>query len=190
MKAKLLLIAAFAALIGVNLVLNRQMEEPQTPARPKTEGRATFQPGRTAVVSTSKGTFRFVLYEKDMPRTTRNFIRLARRGFYNGKTFHRYEPGFVIQGGAPGEHERKPRNIKFEYKEGLNHKPGAVGMAREADDYNSANCQFYVTLGEAKSLDGEYAVFGQVTSGMEVVRKLRAGDKIRSVRIVETGRGG
>ena len=153
--------------------------------QPTSAKKATFKIGKTAVVETSKGTFKFVLYQKDMPGTTKNFIRLAGKGFYEGTIFHRYEPGFVIQGGQARKGEETPPNIEFERCNGLVHKLGAVGMAR-ASEYDSANSQFYICLGPKPEIDGEYAIFGQVTSGIDVVKKLRKGDKILKVEIVKT----
>jgi len=184
LRAGLLFAAAIAGLIGVSFLLNVETRKGEMP----TPRQATFRPGKTAVVRTTKGTFSFVLYQKDMPRTTKNFIRLARSGFYNGTVFHRYEPGFVIQGGAPKPGQKPAPKIEFETCLGLVHKPGTVAMARVGTDYDSADSQFYISLKRAPQLDGQYAVFGQVTSGMDVVRKLRRGDRIISIAIVRTPR--
>ena len=140
---------------------------------------------RTAVIETSKGTIKFELYEKDAPITTSNFVGLADAHFYDGLKFHRVEPGFVIQGGCPngtgtGSSDKK---IKLEVSPALKHgDAGAVAMARsQAPD--SASCQFYITLGPAQFLDGNYAVFGRVTEGLDVVKNIRIGDVMSSVRI-------
>jgi cyclophilin family peptidyl-prolyl cis-trans isomerase len=138
----------------------------------------------TAVILTNKGEFRFELYEKRAPATVANFVELAESGFYDGLTFHRYEPGFVIQGGDPlgTGMGGSGRNIPLEIHPELKHVEGALGMARSQDP-NSASSQFYVTLADAHFLDGQYAVFGQVTSGMDVVQSLRAGDVMETVTI-------
>ncbi|MFH1786816.1 MAG: peptidylprolyl isomerase [archaeon] len=140
---------------------------------------------RIAVVDTSKGAFKFELYEAQAPVTTANFIKLASAGFYNGLTFHRYEPGFVIQGGDPNGDGTggSGENIPLEIKPELKHTAGAVGMARSQNP-NSASSQFYICLDDANSLDGNYAVFGMVTEGMDNVLKLRVGDEITSITIV------
>ena len=141
---------------------------------------------RNAVIETEKGTIKFVLYEQDAPITTSNFIELAERGFYDGLTFHRLEPNFVVQGGDPngngtGGSENK---IKLEVSPTLKHgDAGAVAMARSQHP-DSASSQFYITLGPASFLDGNYAVFGRVVAGLDVVRQIRVGDKMTSVRIV------
>lgn len=138
-----------------------------------------------AVIVTNKGEFRFELFEKRAPATVENFIRLAESGFYNGLKFHRYEPGFVIQGGDPrGDGTGgSDKNIPLEVSPELTHVKGALGMARSQDP-NSASSQFYVTLEPSHFLDGNYAVFGQVTEGMDVASSLRAGDQMESVTII------
>jgi cyclophilin family peptidyl-prolyl cis-trans isomerase len=139
---------------------------------------------RVATIVTEKGTIKFELYEKETPITTQNFIELAQRGFYDGLTFHRVEPGFVVQGGDPkgdgtGGSEK---NIPLEINATLSHIKGAVGMAR-SNDRNSATSQFYITLGDAKFLDNNYAVFGQVIAGQDIAEKISKGDKMIKVTI-------
>lgn len=136
-------------------------------------------------METSKGTVQIALYDKDAPRTAANFAALANKGFYDGLTFHRYEPGFVIQGGDPkGDGTGgSGTTIPLETSPKLLHEKGVIAMAR-SNDPDSASSQFYFTLAPAPFLDGKYAVFGKVTSGMDVVEKLRKGDKIISARVV------
>jgi peptidyl-prolyl cis-trans isomerase B (cyclophilin B) len=140
---------------------------------------------RTATIETDKGTIKFELAEDLAPITTANFIGLAESKFYDGLNFHRYEPGFVIQGGCPqgtgtGGSDQK---IKLEVTPNLKHgEAGAVAMARSSHP-DSASCQFYITLGPAAFLDMQYAVFGRVTEGIDVAQQLRAKDKIQSVTI-------
>ncbi len=141
---------------------------------------------RTAVIETGKGTIKFELYEDLAPVTTANFIELAGRNFYDGLNFHRVEPGFVIQGGCPlgngmGGSDKK---IQLEVSPNLKHgDAGAVAMARSSDP-NSASSQFYITLGPAAFLDNNYAVFGRITEGMDVVKNIRVGDTMSKVTIV------
>jgi peptidyl-prolyl cis-trans isomerase B (cyclophilin B) len=147
---------------------------------------------RTAVLNTTKGVIKFELYEDLAPITANNFIDLVERGFYNGLTFHRHEPGFVIQGGDPagngsGDFQDpttgKKRTIPLEVSPMLKHDgAGVVAMARSSDP-NSASCQFYITLGAASFLDMKYAVFGRVTVGLDAALKLGKGDKISSATI-------
>jgi peptidylprolyl isomerase/peptidyl-prolyl cis-trans isomerase B (cyclophilin B) len=138
---------------------------------------------KTATIETSKGAFVMEFYPKDAPNTTKNFIRLAQVGFYDGLTFHRYVPDFVIQGGDPrGDGTGNAGyNLNAEFSE-RKHVTGTVAMARSADP-NSASCQFYVTLSPKPHLDGKYTVFGQVIEGMDVVNQLRAGDVIKTITI-------
>ena len=149
---------------------------------------------RYAVLNTTKGVIKFELYEDLAPITAANFIDLIGRGFYNGLTFHRYEPNFVIQGGCPtgtgtGDYKdpvtKAKRTIKLEVTPQLKHsEAGVVAMAR-GQDLHSASCQFYITLNNASFLDMNYAVFGKVTEGLENALALRVGDKMTSVTLLE-----
>jgi cyclophilin family peptidyl-prolyl cis-trans isomerase len=142
---------------------------------------------RIATIVTEKGTIKFELYEKEAPITTKNFIELAQKGFYDGLTFHRVEPGFVIQGGDPkGDGTGgSGKTIPLEIAPTLTHKKGAVAMAR-SNDPNSASSQFYIVLEDSKFLDKSYAIFGQVLEGQDVVEKIAKGDKMLKVTIGET----
>src|ERR1051325_7396820 len=147
---------------------------------------------RSAIIETNKGSVTVELYEDKAPITAGNFIDLVERGFYDGLKFHRYEPGFVIQGGDPRGNGTggfvdpatgRERRIQLEVSPELKHgAAGAVAMARSQDP-NSASCQFYITLGPASFLDMNYAVFGRVTDGLDVVKQLRAGDSMKSVTL-------
>lgn len=140
---------------------------------------------KIAVIETEKGTIKFKFFEQDAPNTVANFIKLAERHFYDGLTFHRYEPGFVIQGGCPnGDGTGGPGyTIKAEFNN-RPHLEGTVGMAR-GQDPDSAGSQFYICLAPAPFLDRQYTVFGQVIEGMDVVHKIRAGDRMKKVYIIE-----
>ena len=135
-----------------------------------------------AVVETNKGTFKFVLYPDSAPATVESFVRLAELGFYDGLTFHRYVPNFVIQGGDPKGDGTGDAGYTVPLEARAHHVEGAVGLARAADP-NSGSCQFYITLSPQPHLDGNYTVFGRVIEGMDVVRKLRKGDKILRITI-------
>lgn len=126
------------------------------------------------------------LYGKSSPKTVENFVTLAKKYFYNTLTFHRVEPGFVVQGGDPnGDGTGGPGYmIKFE-KNDLIHKTGSLAMAR-AQALDSAGSQFYICLGNQPMLDGKYCVFGQVIKGMDVVMKIKKGDIMKTVTISET----
>ncbi len=128
---------------------------------------------RIADIDTSMGTMTVELHEEQAPDTTSNFIELANRGFYNGLTFHRVIDDFMIQGGDPkGDGTGgSGKTIKLEIHPELTHVDGAVAMARSAHP-DSASSQFYICDGAQHKLDGQYAVFGRVTNGMDVVRAI------------------
>ncbi|WP_407313279.1 peptidylprolyl isomerase [Desulfosporosinus sp. SB140] len=118
------------------------------------------------------------LYPTVAPNTVKNFISLVKKGFYNGLTFHRVIPGFMIQGGDPsGNGSGGPGySIKGEFtnngfKNDLKHERGVLSMARTQEP-NSAGSQFFIMVASAASLDGDYAAFGKVTSGMDAVDKI------------------
>ncbi|MBN1582591.1 MAG: peptidylprolyl isomerase [Anaerolineae bacterium] len=150
-----------------------------------------IDPNKTylATIKTSKGDVVCELYAEKAPLTVNNFVYLARAGFYNGLTFHRYVQDFVIQGGDPlgqgsgGPGYTLPAEIE------LPHPKGALAMARQADQVNpqraSSGSQFYVTLVATPHLDGAYTVFGQVIDGMPIVEQLRQGDLIQDIIITE-----
>ena len=123
------------------------------------------------------------LFPDGAPKTVDNFVSLANKKFYDGLSFHRVEPGFVVQGGDPaGNGSGGPGyTIPAEFNDHL-HERGALAMARTSDP-NSAGSQFYICLAPAHFLDHNYTVFGQVTRGMELVDKIKVGDKMKSVRI-------
>ena len=137
-----------------------------------------------AVIETDKGAIKFELYEEKAPNTCANFIGLANKKFYDGLTFHRVVPDFVVQGGCPNADGAggSGKHISLEITPALKHVKGAVGMAR-AQDRDSASSQFYFTLKELPHLDGSYAVFGIVREGFDVVEKIQMGDVMKSVRI-------
>ena len=147
------------------------------------------------------GTIKIELYPDKAPNTVANFIRLANRGFYNGTTFHRTMPDFVIQGGSKdgdgttspmlsdildNVEEDKAYNIPGEFiangyeENNIKHEKGIISMARSdysswgytQAGYNSAGCQFFIMTEDNSSLDGLYAAFGKVIDGMDVVEKI------------------
>ena len=157
-----------------------------------------------AVITTSKGTIRVQLAGNDAPIHVGNFVELSQKGYYDGLKFHRYVPGFVIQGGCPNTREMSPSEVAsgavgpdgrpgtggpgYRIKEEFtsnprnSHDDGALAMARSSD-LNSAGSQFYFCLGPQHALDRDYTVFGQTVEGMDVISQLRAGDVINSIRI-------
>ncbi|MGH7308030.1 MAG: peptidylprolyl isomerase [Candidatus Rokuibacteriota bacterium] len=141
---------------------------------------------QTAVITLEGGAeIRLQFFPEDAPKTVENFVTLTKKGFYNGLTFHRVVPGFVVQGGDPkGNGSGGPGyTIKAEFNK-RKHERGALSMARSQHP-DSAGSQFYITYGPQPHLDGNYTVFGQVTSGMEHVDRIKQGDRMKSVVIVE-----
>ena len=157
-----------------------------------------------AIISTEKGDMKAELYEKETPVTVENFVNLAGKRFYDGLTFHRVIPDFVIQGGCPNTREATPEqvaagrapglapfgtgnpgySIKEEYTTNPNnsHEDGALAMARSANP-DSAGSQFYLCLGPQHNLDSGYTVFGQTIEGKDVIGELRVGDVIETIEI-------
>jgi cyclophilin family peptidyl-prolyl cis-trans isomerase len=141
---------------------------------------------QTGVITLENGNeIRIEFYPDDAPRTVENFVTLARKGFYDNLTFHRVVPDFVVQGGCPkGDGTGGPgHTIKAEFNT-QKHVRGSVAMARSQHP-DSAGSQFYITYGATPHLDGNYAVFGRVVSGMEHVDRIKQGDRMTSVSIVE-----
>jgi len=156
---------------------------PKVPPQPTTPPEAT----KHAVIKTAKGDIEVELYGKDAPITVDNFVKLAEKHFYKDLTFHRVEmaPDFrLIQGGDPkGDGSGGPGySIKLEISPKLRHVKGAIAMAR-SDAPDSAGCQFYICIGDIPQLDDRYAVFGKVTSGLDVAGKIVKGDKIIDIEI-------
>lgn len=165
-----------------------------------------YQPkgDEVAVITTDKGTIRVRLDAAGAPIHVANFCELAEAGFYDDLKFHRYVPGFVIQGGCPNTREMTQAqvaageigpdgmpgtggpgySIKHEYDTNPrnSHEDGALAMARSQHP-DSAGSQFYLCLGSQHGLDSGYTVFGQTIDGKEVIAQLRQGDLIESIRI-------
>ncbi len=136
-----------------------------------------------ARIETPKGEIVFQFFPDDAPLHSAAFIKLARAGFYDGLTFHRFEPGFVVQGGDPsGNGTGGPGyNLEAEFN-ARPHVQGTVAMARSSNP-NSAGSQFYIVLDDAPFLNRQYTVFGHVVEGQNVVDKIRAGDTMTKVTI-------
>ena len=141
---------------------------------------------KKAIMETEKGTIELELFPEDAPGTVENFEKLIKEGFYDGLTFHRVIPDFVIQGGCPvGNGTGGPGyTIKCE-TEGNPNKPGtgALSMAHAGKD--TGGSQFFITHSPQPHLDGVHTVFGQVIKGMDVVNAIKQGDKMVKVTIVD-----
>lgn len=157
-----------------------------------------------AVFETSKGTIKVKLDGAGAPIHVANFCELAMTEFYDGLKFHRYVPGFVIQGGDPNTRDMTPEDVaagrpgpqgmpgtggpgyaikaEFATNPRNSHVDGALAMARSQHP-DSAGSQFYFCLGPQHNLDSGYTVFGTTIEGLDVIRELRAGDEIVHVEI-------
>lgn len=138
----------------------------------------------TATIKTAKGDIVLELYPKDAPVTVNNFVSLARKGFYNGLTFHRVIPGFMAQGGDPNGNGTGGPGYKFqdEFSQ-RKHITGALSMANSGPNTNGS--QFFICYAPQPHLDGKHTVFGQCIAGMDVLNKLVNGDKMIEVIITE-----
>jgi cyclophilin family peptidyl-prolyl cis-trans isomerase len=144
------------------------------------EQKITEPKNPTVLIETSMGSITVELDSVHAPLHTANFLRLARINYYNGTTFHRVIPGFMIQGGDPnsknedrGTHGIGGPDYKIDAEIGLTHNRGVLAAARQGDQVNpkrqSSGSQFYITVVPTKHLDGQYSVFGKVLDGMNVV---------------------
>jgi len=158
-----------------------------------------------AVIETTFGEIELELLEDKAPGHVKNFVDLAKKGFYDGTTFHRVIPGFMIQGGDPNTKDAKASRsrhgtggpgyqIKAEFND-TPHKRGVLSMARSSDP-NSAGSQFFICVADSSFLDRQYSAFGRVLKGMEIADKIVNAPRDRAdnpndrvemkVRVVET----
>lgn len=141
---------------------------------------------KKAIIETEKGNIVLELFDKDAPKTVENFEKLINKGYYDGLTFHRVIPNFVIQGGCPkGDGTGGPGySIKCETKGNpRKHGRGALSMAHAGKD--TGGSQFFITHSPQPHLDGVHTVFGQVIEGMDVVNKIKAKDVMKKVTVIE-----
>src|ERR1700682_3949984 len=183
-RTRLILLTALVVALGASpAVSTAAWAQAPKPAEPqKGPARVT----QTAEIAMEKGgIIKIEFFPDDAPKTVENFVALAKKGFYDGLTFHRVQPSALVHGGAPrGEGSGGPGyTIKAEFNK-QKHERGAVAMARLVSP-DTAGSQFYISLTNAPELDGQYTVFGKVTSGMDVVDKIALGDKMKTVKIVE-----
>lgn len=143
---------------------------------------------KTAEIKTEKGTMKVEFYDKDAPGTVENFIKLAKDGYYDGLTFHRVIPDFVIQGGCPdGTGAGGPGyKIKCELDgENQYHDRGVLSMAHAGRD--TGGSQFFIchSRNNTAHLDGNHTCFGKVVEGLDVIDNIRQGDKIENITVNE-----
>ncbi len=168
--------------------------KPTAPAATAAAGKTSPGAGPVIVVETEKGTFEFETYPNEAPKTVAHIVNLVNTKFYNGQRVHRVVPGFVIQMGDPQTRDMtkqamwgnggsgKPIGAAEITKTRTHSTKGMVAMAH-AGDASKADSQFYVTLAPQPRLDADYAVFGKVISGMDVVEKIQAPDRIIRVTV-------
>jgi peptidyl-prolyl cis-trans isomerase B (cyclophilin B) len=174
-SAAVLLAAAFVA------GCDETADKPSVPSMEK--GKPVTEPLPQVTLQTEKGAIVLELAEDDAPNTVANFIGLAEKGYYDGLVFHRVIPDFMIQGGCPDGNGRGGPGyvVADEISPNLRHTRGVISMANAGP--NTGGSQFFITHVPCPHLDGKHAIFGKVTSGMEVVDTIRKGDKITRVTV-------
>jgi len=143
-----------------------------------------------AVITTDKGVIEVEFYADKAPNTVASFIELANSGFFDGTSFHRVEPGLLIQGGDPLSKTGSPAvgsgtpgwRLAAEFND-QPHEAGTVAMARTDLGTDTAGSQFYICLSPLRQLDGQYTVFGHVVSGMDVANAVTVGTVVTSVKV-------
>ncbi|WP_026954181.1 peptidylprolyl isomerase [Algoriphagus vanfongensis] len=143
---------------------------------------------KTAEIITEKGTMKVEFFEKDAPKTVENFIDLSKKGFYDGLTFHRVIPNFVIQGGCPNGTGTGGPGYKIDCEltgENQYHDRGVLSMAHAGR--NTGGSQFFIchSRDNTAHLDRNHTCFGKVVEGLDVIDAIRAGDKIEKITIEE-----
>ena len=143
---------------------------------------------KTAEIHTAKGVMKIEFYEKDAPNTVANFVKLAQQGFYNGLTFHRVIPDFVIQGGCPNGTGAGGPGYQIDCEltgENQYHDRGVLSMAHAGR--NTGGSQFFVCHSRSNTahLDRNHTCFGKVVEGLDVIDAIRAGDVMEKVVINE-----
>ncbi len=158
---------------------------PSSPTQPSAESNVPSGTV-TAVIKTPRGDITCQLRPDAAPKTVENFTKLANEKWFDGHTFFRVEPGFVIQGGSPNDTASGDIGYTVPAEIELKHQPGAIATARTGDQVNpkreSSGSQFYITLGQTPSLDGAYTVFGYC-GPMDVISAIQKGDAMTSVRV-------
>ena len=139
---------------------------------------------KKAIIETEKGNIVIELFDKEAPKTVENFVKLINKGFYDGLNFHRVIDNFMVQGGCPtGTGTGGPGyTIKCEINP-KKHRTGTLSMAHAGK--NTGGSQFFITHAPQPHLDGIHTVFGQVKEGMDVVNKIKQGDVMTKVTVVE-----
>lgn len=174
-KSSICILVVLLIALGINFVKSQNSTKTEEPEEATEYLTGTYT---AELVIRDYGTITFDMDADQAPITVTNFVTLAEEGFYDGLTFHRIIDGFMIQGGDPNGNGTggSGKTIKGEFSSNKvdndqTHTRGAVSMARSSDK-NSASSQFFIVQEDSDFLDGEYAVFGYVTSGIEIVDKI------------------
>ena len=176
-RARIFFIAIFAVFMSVAVSAQSSMQATKTITATKEEVKKMS--GTKAIIETKFGNITLIFFPDVAPGHVKNFIDLAKKGFYDGTTFHRVIPGFMIQGGDPNSKDANKSKhgqggpgytIKAEFND-KPHKRGTLSMAR-AGHPDSAGSQFFICVKDSSFLDKQYTVFGEVESGMDVVDKI------------------
>ena len=189
-KVWILLALAVGGFAGVSHLLSRttkgykpQIEELKQQFPPSTRKdlkEATLSPGRVVQLNTSKGVIKFVLFEKDCPKTTKRIAELVDEGCYDHVKFGRVEKDTLIQ---TTKCKKDVPGMETELAKGMTHAKGSVGMARVGRDYESNTSAFYILLEPQPHLDMEYTNFGRLIRGMDVAMRIEEGDVIESAQV-------
>jgi cyclophilin family peptidyl-prolyl cis-trans isomerase len=181
------LLRCVAAIAAALLTLTSALGAQKPPATPKA-------PAPVIVLETVKGTIEFETFPDEAPKTVAHIVELVKKNFYNGMRFHRAEENFLVQIGDPqsrdmsreaywgrGPGSGKPIGVA-EIGKTRRHAPGTVAMAHSGDP-KFADSQFYIVMQPRPGLDGKYTIFGRVTSGMDVVKKLKRADILKKASV-------
>ncbi|MCO4792957.1 MAG: peptidylprolyl isomerase [Bacteriovoracaceae bacterium] len=189
LKFTLLISLIFTSLLGISSC-NKQNETSNAPGQgvkgAVTESMTVDSSGLSkskAILKTVHGNIVFKFYPNKAPNTVTRISELIKSGFYDGISFHRVVPNFVIQGGDPTATGTggSGQKLKAEFND-IQHIKGTVAMAR-SQSKDSADSQFYIALTNLPHLDGSYTVFGQVVEGLEILEKVQQGDKMLSLSL-------
>jgi peptidyl-prolyl cis-trans isomerase B (cyclophilin B) len=189
-----------ALVLFASAVSSAQGQPPAKPAAPPAAKPAPAQPaaapaGPVVVFETIKGSFEFETFPAQAPKTVGHIVGLVKKGFYNGLRIHRVVPGFVVQLGDPYTRDMTKKDAwgtggsgtsvgVAEFSKVHKHVPGIISMAH-AGDPAKADSQFFICLGTPSHLDGKHQIFGRITTGMDIVRKLEVEDRIIRATVKE-----
>jgi len=189
-----LMTAAAVMVVGVLMLPSALTAQKPAAPKPGTVPAAKAAPAPVIVLDTAKGTIEIETFPEDAPKTVEHIVELVKKNFYNGQRFHRAEENFLVQVGDPtsrdmskeawwgrGPGSGKPIGVA-EINKRRKHLPGTVAMAHSGDP-KFADSQFYLVIQPRPGLDGKYAIFGRVTTGLDVVKKLKRADILKRASV-------